>query len=510
MLDCDWSSDVCSSDLTVSARAGAAGDVIGQVVIEARGAHSVRRAMDLNGNGSSDDTLVEMRVGLDANHDGLYTGTFTERGLAVDFNGNGVTTDLVSEAALGRDLNGDGDQLDTIHESSVDFNGNGRYDDVVSEALLGRDLDGDGLATHLVSEAGFGVDLNGDGDGMDRYNEALLGVDYNGDGDILDTVAENQGLAATGFINVQLAALPAARFELRALRDIDVAVTGDLNLSGFVGGLSGYGPAANVTLLVGGTLSVRGGIVNANAAAGGDILVQADQVDADGASVFIADRLQVTATRAVTLNTLVATLAVDSTGSGDITVRESDALVIERVHARNGAIQIKAGGAVDAREVVGDADAAGKDVIVRAAGDLRVDRIEAGADAGARKQYANVLVESQGSVSELAAYVLDGRGSPSRGADGAFITAYDQSSADLYGHTVTVIGSVVPPAVVLRAATDAGTTNEIEVRVTSDAADAYTVTREGGELSNASAQQAGGASVQVGTTLVTADRKSVV
>jgi len=52
-------------------------------------------------------------------------------------------------------------------------------------------------------------------------------------------------------------------------------------------------------------------------------------------------------TASAALNTLVADSAVD----GDVVVRESDGLVIERATAHDGAVRIKAGGDVDVREL---------------------------------------------------------------------------------------------------------------------------------------------------------------
>ena len=51
-----------------------------------------------------------------------------------------------------------------------------------------------------------------------------------------------------------------------------------LVLTGFVGGLSGYDPAGNVTLDIGGTLAVQGGIVAADAENNGHLQLIADAI----------------------------------------------------------------------------------------------------------------------------------------------------------------------------------------------------------------------------------------
>jgi hypothetical protein len=164
-----------------------------------------------------------------------------------------------------------------------------------------------------------------------------------------DLVSEYQGMQNTGTITLRAGVLPATNFELRALRDIDVGLsktsgTSDLTLSGFMGGLQGFDPANNVSINVTGTLTVLGGIVAANASAGGDIDVTAASVTIDGASVFIADQLKVSTSGGMLLNTVVTSVEAHSTGSGNITINESDGLLIESVTARDGSIAIRTGG----------------------------------------------------------------------------------------------------------------------------------------------------------------------
>jgi hypothetical protein len=489
-------------------------------VLTAKGAREILRGVDLNGDGDRLDTISEILVGLDANHDGDYLDSFSERGLQLDLNGNGLIGDLVSEVTLNRDINGDGDKTDVIHESAVDLNQDGDYTDTAVnewdingvgapaaggvDRRVARDLNGNGDALDTLSEVGFGLDLNGDGDALDTYREALRGSDLNGDGDIFDSVSENQGTQATGYITIQSGALPASNFALRALRDISLrlAKTGgnsDLTLSGFVGGLTGFDPAANVTIDVTGNLKVLGGIVSAKpttigtTTTGGSIQVTAASVTIDGASVFIADHLDVQASGAILLNTVVASVTATSTGSGNITINESDALVIDSVTARSGAITVRTGGDTYVRELRNYADIAGANIDLRVNGNVYVDLIEAATDAGATKRNGNITVEATGNLSEWEAPVRDASGT---------ITghAYDQTSADLYGYTVKLIGSPTLTPVWLLSSTQKGTGAELEVRVISSASAAFTVTTQDRTLSNDSIRGLGGASVSINST----------
>ena len=133
---------------------------------------------------------------------------------------------------------------------------------------------------------------------------------------------------------------------------------------------------------------------------------------------------------------------------------------------------------------------------------MRIDQIEAAADSGATKLYGSILVEATGDLQEWTAPVRDANGS---------ITsyAYDQTSADVYGYTVTLIGTPTLTPVWLQSSTDTGVNGELEARVISGDAAAFTVTTEGATLSDTSIRGTGGGSVSISSsTSVTAGSNS--
>jgi hypothetical protein len=340
-------------------------------------------------------------------------------------------------------------------------------------------VDGDGLIDVLVVKA-LGAhdvvrsfDFNDDGDRSDLLSEAAANIDFNGDGDLLDSINEAAAATATGFIHIHADTLPAQKFELRARRDIDVELASSLVLTGFVGGLNSFDSARNVSLNIGGTLTLLGGIVAADATLG-HLALTATAISADGASVFIADDLDVVATNGVQLNTLVNRLSVQSTVAGDIKVNEATGLVVDAVTARDGAIAIFAGGDLSLRDVRNIAD--GADIVIKAGGDMFVDYVEAAAEAGAQKASGSVTIDAKGTIREWAA--------PIRNADGD-ITGYalDQNAADLFGYRVTVNGNTAATPVQMTDASKHGSGDELEVRFTAEsggyASGATTVTQAG-------------------------------
>ncbi|WP_043112627.1 hypothetical protein, partial [Pseudacidovorax intermedius] len=305
---------------------------------------------------------------------------------------------------------------------------------------------------HLELEAGQNVNLSGtvavkaqhyDGSAaLDAIEQVIVraegatavqqSVDVNASG----STSVNAPAQETGFINLQVDQLPALRFDLRARQDIFVHVQDDLTLSGFVGGLQGFDPARNVTLIVEGTLAVQSGIVAA-ATTGGVLSLTAQAVTSDGASVFISDRLEVQTAGDAQLNTLVDTLKVRSTVHGAIRINEATGLVVELASARDGLIDIAAGGDLYLREVRNFAG--GSDIDLRAAGVMYVDLVEAATDLGAEKTSGRITADALHGVKEwkaLSVATLQPDGTTTVVTD-----AYDDRTADLYGHQVTVRGA---------------------------------------------------------------------
>ena len=193
---------------------------IDSVLIKARGAQNVTKAIDLNGDGDFVDVIAETQHIADYNHDGDYD-------------------DVLNEFTDNIDYNADGDKLDVALRESER-----------------TDIDGDGYFDHNVSEAGVSL--------------------------------------PSGYVSLQLGALEADNFELRALRDIALAKSSSLMLTGFIGGLQNFDSARNVTLDIQGTLTVESGIVAADESEG-VLKLTASSISADSASVFIANTLEVSA-----------------------------------------------------------------------------------------------------------------------------------------------------------------------------------------------------------------------
>ncbi|QJW84644.1 hypothetical protein HK414_15985 [Ramlibacter terrae] len=137
-------------------------------------------------------------------------------------------------------------------------------------------------------------------------------------------------------------ALPAADFQLRAAKDVYLDLGSGLNLTGFVGGVTGFESARNVTLDIAGELVVSSGIVAANADTG-VLTVRASEISTDGASVFIAHNLVVAAESNVQLNTLIDRITIDTTAAGTVLVNEATGLTVDHVVAAAGSISINAG-----------------------------------------------------------------------------------------------------------------------------------------------------------------------
>ena len=267
-------------------------------------------------------------------------------------------------------------------------------------------------------------------------------VDTNSSGSVT-TTAQN-----SGYVNIQTTGIAASNFELRALRDIFVDLNSNLTLTGFIGGLSGFDPAANVSLNTAGTLTVTGGIVAANSTSG-DLVLRAATVSTDKSSVFIAQDLDVEAPGAISLNTLVENIRAVSTGSGSIVINESDAVNLKEVIANNGKVEVKAGSTLNAHLVRTGVDGSGNDVVLATSGDLYVDYVEAGFAAGAQKQYATVTLDAAGTIYEMA--------------------PYDNAVVDVAGRTVTLKGTTAAPPVVVTGPDVSGSGADLEIFYTAAA-----------------------------------------
>ena len=263
------------------------------------------------------------------------------------------------------------------------------------------------LTASGVRNASKAFDFTGDGDTNDTVTEAKAGIDFNLDGDFADSINEGSVPSLTGFVNIQTNDLPAEDFEIRARRDIFIdlndtttGVVRNWSLSGFIGGLSGFDSAQNVTLRVEGALSVKGGIVSASST-GGQLSLKAASISSDGASVFIADNLVVDTLGSAQLNTLVTRLTLDSRVAGNVSINEATGLDIDSLVANDGSIEVTSGGDMRVRDVRNTAD--GDSITLKSGNDLFIDSIEAGTAVGALKTGGTVVVDAKGRVYEWAA-----------------------------------------------------------------------------------------------------------
>jgi len=284
----------------------------------------------------------------------------------------------------------------------------------------------------------------------------ILGVDYDGNGSLSSTllIDERPATVDSGHLDLQIAALPAAKFELRAEKTVNVKLTSDLVLTGFVGGVENFDATGDIRIETTGTLTLRGGIVRAQ----GDLTLKADTFTTDQASVAIADTLTVTAERGIQLNTLTAHLRATSTDGGDITINEAGAdVTVESIEARDGAIRLEGGGNLSVRRIVNFAD--GDDIYVKAAGSIAIDYIEAGSAVGAQKlttgaasAIGRVTIDAGGVIKELAT------------AGGSF----DQDAADIYAAELQFLhnGTVVSKRLVTsQDRGDSANLDQLEIRI---------------------------------------------
>jgi uncharacterized protein YaiL (DUF2058 family) len=73
------------------------------------------------------------------------------------------------------------------------------------------------------------------------------------------------------------------------------------------------------------------------------------------------------------LNTLVEHLTIDSRNAGDISVNEATGLIVDRIVANNGRIDVIAGGNLYVRDIRNVAD--GDDIVMKSGKDIYVDYI---------------------------------------------------------------------------------------------------------------------------------------
>ena len=207
----------------------------------------------------------------------------------------------------------------------------------------------------------------------------------------------------SGYVNLQSLDLPGDKKEIRALRGVNLDAPGDVTLRGFIGGLTGLDRTGSVKLRTPGTLTVAAGIVSAD-------LVQVDvgRLDANEGSVFLANRIEVTAEGDILLGTVADTITAAVKVAGNIRINEANALTLERLRTRDGWIHVTANGDLTALDVVALTDGAGKDITLESNANLYVNYVDAGMLSGAERSASQVTLDAFGTIREPAGYVDNG------------------------------------------------------------------------------------------------------
>jgi len=255
-----------------------------------------------------------------------------------------TVTDVVSETD--RDANDIALSADTITITALDA---GSLGDVTVSAVSA--ISADALAAdHLVVRAGGPVDLT----------TTVTSADLETTGAGALALTDSDGLALERAVSAD--------------GPITVRAAGALTVST---ARSSTSSAENTVTLesTGADLSVTAADAGA---AGTVVLAAATSVEADAVT---ANRLEVTAGTGADLTTDVAELAVTSTGSGDVTVSESDALTLTDASVADGDLAVTAGGTIAAPSIVLGGTGNGHAVTLTAtAGAIDVTTLNAGAD----------------------------------------------------------------------------------------------------------------------------------
>jgi hypothetical protein len=153
----------------------------------------------------------------------------------------------------------------------------------------------------------------------------------------------------------------------------------------------------DISLTTAGDIAV--GIISAGSE--GDVILSAAGAVSDIATMITADELIVTAAGPITLVTTVNLLTAASSGSGDVTVTETDAITLANVTTADGSITVNAGGTITALYVESRMDAAGKNISLAATGDILISLVRAGRTSG------KINLVASGDIREVANFDSD-------------------------------------------------------------------------------------------------------
>jgi hypothetical protein len=199
----------------------------------------------------------------------------------------------------------------------------------------------------------------------------------------LDTDVESITAESTGVGDIKLTEADDLKLDSVITADGAIIVKADGNLTANSVDSSNTDDDTNdITLLTTGDMTV--GLINAGAqndvslTASGFVSAASFENDYTGADI-IADNLQVTAGTGITLDTEVATLTGEVTGTGNIQFAEKNAITLTSVKTNNGTITVKADGNMTATSVDSSAtDNGSNDITLTTTGDMIVGLIKAG------------------------------------------------------------------------------------------------------------------------------------
>ncbi len=290
----------------------------------------------------------------------LYAGDTVA--ISEDVSASGTGTVLIS---AGTDYNQGGGLLngnaagaiivaDTYSVLSDDGNVTLRAPEDISLAFVSADGDSAGAVGNVTIEADYAGSVGGLSDNIGAVTDSSAAETANIYGNIISiTGPSGIGAAAAGDIEITV---DVTRFDADSSGgngDVYVTTTGAMPI-GFVDAGTG-----NVTLVSGGAVT-----------------------DADGLADVLATTLSLTAAGAITVDTTVDNLNIQTTAAGLIDIAETDAVNIQNVIAANGDVDITTGGATVITSIVSSTDLEANDITVTAsAGDIEIDTITTGGTA---------------------------------------------------------------------------------------------------------------------------------
>jgi len=96
-----------------------------------------------------------------------------------------------------------------------------------------------------------------------------------------------------------------------------------------LGGIGGFNSTKNINIITDGKLSTKGAIVRAT----GNMAINADDIQTDDSSIFMAGDLDMASRKGIYINTLVDKITAETTGKGDVTINEGNDVLLENVIA---------------------------------------------------------------------------------------------------------------------------------------------------------------------------------